>query len=44
MPAWETLDSQILWQSRWYKLREDRVRTQTGHEFTYSLVDHPRAV
>jgi ADP-ribose pyrophosphatase len=42
--AWETLDSRFLWQSRWYNLRQDRVRTQTGHEFTYTLVDHPGAV
>jgi ADP-ribose pyrophosphatase len=42
--AWETLDSSFLWQSRWYNLRRDRVRTQTGHEFTYTLVDHPGAV
>jgi ADP-ribose pyrophosphatase len=42
--AWETLDRRFLWQSRWYNLRQDRVRTQTGHEFTYTLVDHPGAV
>ena len=44
MPVWETLDSQFLWQSRWYNLRQDRVRTQAGHEFTYTIVDHPGAV
>jgi ADP-ribose pyrophosphatase len=44
MPVWETLDSQILWQSRWYKLRQDQVRSQTGYEFTYTLIDHPGAV
>jgi ADP-ribose pyrophosphatase len=42
--AWETLDSRFLWQSRWYNLRQDRVRTQAGHSFTYTLVDHPGAV
>jgi ADP-ribose pyrophosphatase len=42
--AWETLDRRSLWQSRWYKLRQDRVRTQTGHEFTYTVVDYPGAV
>jgi ADP-ribose pyrophosphatase len=41
---WETLDSRFLWQSRWYNLRQDRVRTQDGHEFTYTLIDHPGAV
>lgn len=41
---WETLDSRFLWRSRWYNLRQDRLRTQDGHEFTYTLVDHPGAV
>ena len=44
MPAWETLDRNYLWQSRWYNLRQDRVRTAAGHEFTYTLVEHPGAV
>ena len=44
MSAWQTLDSCFLWQSRWYNLRQDRVRTEAGHEFTYTLVDHPGAV
>jgi ADP-ribose pyrophosphatase len=44
MPIWETLDRHTLWQSRWYSLRQDRVRTPAGHEFTYTLVEHPGAV
>lgn len=44
MATWETLDSRFLWQSCWYNLRQDRLRTQDGHEFTYTLVDHPGAV
>jgi ADP-ribose pyrophosphatase len=44
MSIWETLDSRVLWQSPWYNLRQDRVRTRAGHEFTYTLVDHPGAV
>lgn len=44
MSVWETLDSRFLWRSRWYNLRQDRLRTQDGHEFTYTLVDHPGAV
>ena len=44
MSVWETLDSQFLWQSRWYSLRQDRLRTQDGHEFTYTVVEHPGAV
>jgi ADP-ribose pyrophosphatase len=44
MSIWETLSSRYLWQSRWYKLRQDQVRTQDGHEFTYTIIDHPGAV
>jgi ADP-ribose pyrophosphatase len=41
---WQTLSSRFLWQSRWYNLRQDRLRSPDGHEFTYTLVDHPGAV
>ena len=44
MQVWETLDSRYLWKSKWYNLRQDRLRTHNGHEFTYTLVDHPGAV
>ena len=44
MTTWETLDSRYLWKSQWYNLRQDRLRTASGHEFTYTLVDHPGAV
>ena len=44
MAVWETLESEYLWQSQWYNLRQDRLRTQEGHEFTYTIVDHPGAV
>ena len=44
MSVWETLSSRFLWQSRWYNLRQDHIRTQDGHEFTYTIVDHPGAV
>jgi ADP-ribose pyrophosphatase len=44
MSIWKVLESTLLWQSRWYNLREDRLRTPAGHEFTYTLVDHPGAV
>ena len=43
-PVWETLNSRLIWESHWYDLRQDRLRTQDGHEFTYTLVDHPGAV
>jgi ADP-ribose pyrophosphatase len=42
--VWETLGSRFLWQSQWYNLRQDRLRTQDGHEFTYTIVEHPGAV
>ena len=44
MAVWDTLDSKYLWQSQWYNLRQDRLRTPEGREFTYTLVDHPGAV
>jgi len=44
MSVWETLDRHYLWQSQWYNLRQDRVRTAAGHEFTYTLIEHPGAV
>jgi ADP-ribose pyrophosphatase len=44
MGFWETLSSRLLWQSQWYSLRQDRLRTEDGHEFTYTIVDHPGAV
>ena len=44
MAVWQTLDREYLWQSRWYSLRQDRLRTAEGHEFTYTIVDHPGAV
>jgi ADP-ribose pyrophosphatase len=44
MSKWETLDSRYVWESQWYKLRQDRLCTPSGHQFTYTLVDHPGAV
>lgn len=44
MAIWETLHSEWVWQSRWYNLRQDRLRTPGGREFTYTIVDHPGAV
>lgn len=44
MPEWETLNRRFLWQSGWYNLRQDRLRTPAGDEFTYTLIDHPGAV
>lgn len=44
MSVWETLDTRFLWESGWYNLRQDRIRSQNGHEFTYTIVDHPGAV
>lgn len=39
-----TLSSQLIWQSRWYNLRQDRVRVQGGSELTYTIVDKLPAV
>jgi ADP-ribose pyrophosphatase len=44
MDVWDRLSSRYLWRSPWYNLRQDRLRTPQGHEFTYTLIDHPGAV
>ncbi len=44
MSILETLESRYLWQSKWYSLRQDRLRTPEGYEYTYTIVDHPGAV
>ena len=44
MSVWETLGSQSRWESEWYSLRQDQLRTPEGHEFTYTIIDHPGAV
>jgi ADP-ribose pyrophosphatase len=44
MSPWETLGSRYIWRSEWYNLRQDRLRTTEGHEFTYTVIDHPGAV
>ncbi len=41
---WQTLSSTFLWTSQWYSLRQDQVRSPSGSEFTYSMIDHPGAV
>ncbi len=44
MSAWKMLETRFLWKSKWYNLRQDRLRDRDGHEFTYTVVDHPGAV
>lgn len=39
-----TLTRRYLWQSRWYNVRQDRLRAANGHEFTYTVVESPGAV
>ena len=41
---WQTLGTTWLWESRWYNLRQDRVRIHTGDEITYTFQEHPGAV
>jgi ADP-ribose pyrophosphatase len=43
MSILETLESHYLWQSQWYSLRQDRLRTPDGREYTYTIVEHPGA-
>ena len=44
MPVWETLSRRYLWQSQWYNVQQDQVRTRDGHIFTYTVIEHPGAV
>jgi ADP-ribose pyrophosphatase len=41
---WVTLASERIYQNPWYALRQDRVRTHTGAEITYTYMEHPGAV
>jgi ADP-ribose pyrophosphatase len=41
---YETVQTTCLWQSKWYSLRQDRLLAQDGHDFTYTIVDHPGAI
>ncbi len=41
---WVTLDSERIYQNPWYAIRQDRVRTHTGAEITYTYMEHPGAV
>jgi len=44
LEPWQTLGTTRLWESRWYNLRQDRVRIHTGDEITYTFQEHPGAV
>lgn len=39
-----TISSRHLWQSRWYSLRQDRLRAVDGGEITYTVIEKPGAV
>ena len=41
---WQTLETTHLWESKWYNLRQDRVRIHTGDVITYTYQEHPGAV
>jgi ADP-ribose pyrophosphatase len=41
---WQTLDTKKLVTTEWLSVREDRVKTHTGSEITYTFVEHPGAV
>ena len=43
MSIYDVIGSRYLWQSKWYSLREDRLRNRDASEFTYTVVDHPGA-
>ena len=41
---WTTLASEQVFATPWLRIRQDRVRTHTGEEITYSYLDHQGAV
>lgn len=41
---WDTLSSEKIYENSWYALRQDRVRTHTGKQITYTYMEHPGAV
>jgi ADP-ribose pyrophosphatase len=41
---YRTLSRHYLWQSRWYNVRQDRLRTWDGKELTYTVIEKPEAV
>jgi ADP-ribose pyrophosphatase len=41
---YETTSSKTIWESEWYNLRQDGVRTPDGSNLTYTVVEHPGAV
>jgi ADP-ribose pyrophosphatase len=39
--GWKRRASRYLFESRWYRLRQDDVTLPSGEAITYTLVDHP---
>ena len=39
-----TLSRRYLWQSRWYNVRQDHLRSRSGGELTYTVIEKPPAV
>jgi ADP-ribose pyrophosphatase len=38
------LSSHVVWDSPWYRLRQDQIRTRDGRELTYTIIDKPPAI
>jgi ADP-ribose pyrophosphatase len=41
---WQTMSAEQPLVTRWYSIRQDRVRTHTGEEIGYTYIDHPGSV
>ncbi|WP_324392555.1 NUDIX hydrolase [Aggregatilinea sp.] len=41
---YRTLSSRMLWQSKWYSLRQDELADRSGERLTYTVVEKPDAV
>lgn len=37
----QTLDSKVVYENKWLRLREDRIRRSSGHEGIYGVVEKP---
>jgi ADP-ribose pyrophosphatase len=39
--GWKKQSSQYLFESKWYRLRQDQVELPTGEPITYTMIEHP---
>jgi len=42
--GWQVKQTQLIYKSQWYNLRQDRISLPENEEITYTYVDHPGSV